>query len=428
MNGRPPSIARRLVRRLGLLFLVAFFGAGLLPFVLDRNERSEMAAKFVQQDLQRLALAIRAGPDGRIVVDLPRDAEFGYRIIDAKGAVLLDRDGEIAQTTLLPGKVEIETARAHIQGPTGPLTIEVEAGELSLAEFWRASIDEWIKELLPLMLPILLAAVVVGWRTIGSSLRPLSQLAADAARITPRAMQLRLSDAHVPAELVPLVDSINAALDRLEDGFRHQREFTADAAHELRTPLAVLSAHADTLGDRKAAVALKLDIASMRRLVDQLLAVAELDALPHQAPVPTDLAALTGELAAQMAPLALEAGRSIEVVGTDRPVPVSAHPEALWRALRNLVENAIQHTPAGSAVEIEVTPKPAIHVRDRGPGIPPAHRGRVTERFWRADRRRQGGAGLGLNIVERIARAEGARLVIADRPEGGADIALDFAA
>jgi signal transduction histidine kinase len=129
-----------------------------------------------------------------------------------------------------------------------------------------------------------------------------------------------------------------------------------------------------------------------------------------------------------MAPLALEAGRSIAVLGIEQPVRIQAHPDALWRAIRNLVENAIQHAPVGSAVEIEVTPAPAIHVRDRGPGMSPADRARATERFWRANRNRHGGAGLGLNIVDRIARAEGGRLIIADRPEGGADIALSFAA
>ena len=145
-----------------------------------------------------------------------------------------------------------------------------------------------------------------------------------------------------------------------------------------------------------------------------------------QPTVPTDLSALTAELAAQMAPLALEAGRTIALFGTEPPARMNAHPEALRRALRNLLENANQHEPVGSAVEVEVTAAPAIHVRDRGPGIPAADRARVTERHWRADRNRQSGAGLGLNIVDRIARAEGGRLIIADRPGGGADIALSF--
>ena len=428
MNRRPPSIARRLVRRLGILFLIVFFAACLLPFVIDRDERSEMAAKIVQQDLQRLALAVHGGPDGKIAVDLPLDPGFSYRIIDANGAVLLDTDGNTVPRTLAPGKVEIETARTRIQGPSGPLTIEVAAGEFSILDFWRASIGEWLAELLPFLLPMLVGALLIGLRTISGSLGPLERLTREAAQISPHATELRLNGDRLPLELVPLVSSVNAALDRLEEGFRHQREFTADAAHELRTPLAVISAHVDTLADRKVALALKQDIAAMRRLIDQLLAVAELDAIPFQPPVPTDLSALTGELAAQMAPLALEAGRSIAVLGTEQPVRIQAHPDALWRALRNLVENAIQHAPVGSAVEIEVTPAPAIHVRDRGPGMSPTDRARATERFWRANRNRQGGAGLGLNIVDRIARAEGGRLIIADRPEGGADIALSFAA
>jgi signal transduction histidine kinase len=385
-----------------------------------------MAAKMVQQNLHRLAVAIRAAPGGTIAVDLPPDPGFAYRIFDANGSLLLHSGGTVAARAMLPDRIAIETARAEIEGPNGPLGIEVAAGDPSLLDFWRGSIGEWATELLPLLLPLLAGALLIGVRTIDGSLRPLERLAREAARISPRATALRLSDDCLPLELAPLVSSVNAALDRLEEGFRHQREFTADAAHELRTPLAVLSAHVDTFADRKSAPALKQDIAAMRRLVDQLLAVAELDAMPFQPTVPTDLSALTAELAAQMAPLALEAGRTIALFGTEPPARMNAHPEALRRALRNLLENAIQHAPVGSAVEVEVTAAPAIHVRDRGPGIPAADRARVTERHWRADRNRQSGAGLGLNIVDRIARAEGGRLIIADRPGGGADIALSF--
>lgn len=427
MTRRQPSITGWLVRRLGFLFLVVFFAAGLLPFVIDRDERSEMAARIVQRDLQRLALAIRSGSRGEIAVDLPADPGFAFRIISPTGQVLLDTDGGAAPRTLSPDKVEIEAARARIQGPSGPLIIEIAANDLSIVDFWRAAIGEWATELLPLLLPLLAGTLFIGTRTISDSFRPLKRLASEAAQISPRAIELRLSDDPLPPELVPLVRSVNAALDRLAEGFRHQREFTADAAHELRTPLAVLSAHVDTLDDRKSAVALKQDIASMRRLVDQLLAVAELDAMPFQRPVPTDLSALAMDLAAQMAPLALAAGRSVAVLGVEQPVRMNAHPEAMRRALRNLLENAIQHTPVGSVVELEVTPAPGIHVRDRGPGIAPADRARVTERYWRGDRNRHGGAGLGLNIVDRIVRAEGGRLVIADRPGGGADIAFSFA-
>ncbi len=428
MNRRPPSIARRLVRRLGILFLVAFFAAGLLPFVVDRDERSEMAAKILQQDLDSLASAIRVAADAKVEVDFPANPDFAYRVLDAQGAVLAGSDSPSPPPALPADKVEMETARAWIATPNGSLTLEVTAEHMSMQSFWMGAVVEWLSELVQLLLPVLVGAMIIGVLTIRSSLAPLARLAREAARFSPRSMELRLSDDRLPRELVPLVSSVNAALDRLEEGFRHQREFTADAAHELRTPLAVISAHVDTLADRKVALALKQDIAAMRRLIDQLLAVAELDAIPFQPPVPTDLSALTGELAAQMAPLALEAGRSIAVLGIEQPVRIQAHPDALWRAIRNLVENAIQHAPVGSAVEIEVTSAPAIHVRDRGPGMSPADRARATERFWRANRNRQGGAGLGLNIVDRIARAEGGRLIIADRPEGGADIALSFAA
>jgi signal transduction histidine kinase len=189
----------------------------------------------------------------------------------------------------------------------------------------------------------------------------------------------------------------------------------------------VLSAHLDTLSDRATAAALRQDMVGMTRLVDQLLAVAELDSIPSEPPVMLDLAGHARELAASMAPYALKAGRPLAVLGTTAAVPIRGHPEAIRRALRNLVENAVQHAPRGSTIEIEVTDEPAVHVLDRGPGIPAAMHSRVRERFWRGDRSRDGGAGLGLAIVERIAEAENARLVIGDREGGGADISLVFA-
>jgi len=425
MSERRYSIARRLIRRLGILFLVAIFCAGLLPFVLDRDERSEMAAKVIQEDLERLAQSLRFEADGRVTAALPADAGFGYRVLGPDGTPLIE-SGPLDPPPLR-GSTEIETARTRVAGPSGPLLLEVTTRDLSAASFWLAAAMEWGTESLPLLILLLVGVVVIGVRTIADSMAPLGRLADEAAGVSPGSMDRRLGSGRWSMELAPLVASVNAALDRLEEGFRHQRQFTADAAHELRTPLAVLSAHLDTLSDRATAAALRQDMAGMSRLVDQLLAVAELDSIPSEPPVTLDLPGHVRELAASMAPFALKAGRPLAVLGTTGAVPIRGHPEAIRRALRNLIENAVQHAPRGSTIEIEVTDEPAVHVLDRGPGIPADMHSRVRQRFWRGDRSRDGGAGLGLAIVERIAEAENARLVIGDREGGGADISLVFA-
>jgi len=162
----------------------------------------------------------------------------------------------------------------------------------------------------------------------------------------------------------------------------------------------------------------------MGRLVSQLLSVAQLEVLAVAPDEIADLHALTVEVAESLAPLAVQQGKEIAVIGTDARVLVRGNAETLRQAIRNLAENAVQHTTLGTSVEIEVTAEPAIYVRDHGPGVPPALRDRVTRRFWRADRSKGEGSGLGLAIVKRIADAHRGRLEIDDAPGGGARFIL----
>jgi signal transduction histidine kinase len=197
-----------------------------------------------------------------------------------------------------------------------------------------------------------------------------------------------------------------------------QREFTADAAHELRTPLAVLAAHLDSLEDKKVAAALREDVERMGRLVGQLLSVAQLEALDAAAEETADLHAIAVDVAASLAPFALRRSRAVAVSGEPGVALVRGNAEALRQAVRNLVENALQHTPPDTTVEVSVSAAPALQVTDRGPGVPAADRERLFERFWRG-RRSGDGAGLGLAIVQRIVAAHGGSLTVDDAPGGG---------
>jgi signal transduction histidine kinase len=230
----------------------------------------------------------------------------------------------------------------------------------------------------------------------------------------------------MPQEVIPLVRAVNQALDRLEEGFRGQREFTADAAHELRTPLAILRTQIDTIDDRELAKSLRDDIESMSRLVNQLLDIAELETFVIGDGEIANLSAIATEIAAYIAPLALSQRKSVAVTGADRTVRVRGNADALGRAIRNLVENALTHTAAGTAVEIAVDAAGELRVMDRGPGVPSTEREQIFRRFWRRDRRRAGSAGLGLAIVKRIAEMHRATVHVSDRPGGGAVFALRF--
>jgi signal transduction histidine kinase len=427
------SLTSRLGWRLGGLFVIAFLVAGLLPYINSRDDRSEVMAETLQADLRLVAKAVAREPDGRIAVGLPREIHFAYRVRDPSGAVLAKSEGwdglqSAAMNSAKPGELQISVLSGQIDTAWGPLLLDVMPSdrEPSLID---GLVNEWGDEILPLLLPVLGTALLIGVWTIRRSLAPLARVAAAASAITPLETGVRLPSDDLPAELMPLVTAVNDALDRLAEGFRHQREFAADAAHELRTPLAVLSAHIETLPDKAAVASLKQDLAGMRRLVDQMLAVAELDARPLHVGGDIDLAALAVDLATAMAPLCLAQHRDLAVVGAEHPVPVHGDGAALRRALRNLVENAIAHSPERTAIEIHVTGATGgrgamLSVRDSGPGFAPADRARVTQRFYRGRRAKGPGAGLGLAIVERIMAAHGGRLEIGAAPGGGAEVTL----
>ena len=276
-------------------------------------------------------------------------------------------------------------------------------------------------------LPILLLLLAIDIAIFRRALRPIVEASAKAQNIGPARTDVRLPVAEMPNEIRPLVLAVNQALDRLEQGFRVQRDFTADAAHELRTPLTILRTRIDTLPDPQVAEALRQDIAGMSRIVSQLLDIAELETFAVDPSETANLQCVCAEVAEFVAPLALAQGKTIALSGAKGPVWVKGNPETLSRAIRNLAENAINHTPQGTAVEIVVSEVGSVCVLDQGPGVPDNERELVFRRFWRRDRRRTGSAGLGLSIVRRIVEAHAGTITIESRPTGGAQFSLRFA-
>jgi signal transduction histidine kinase len=248
-----------------------------------------------------------------------------------------------------------------------------------------------------------------------------------AKSITPTRIDMRFSVDKMPSEIKPLVLSVNQALDRLDQGFRIQREFTADAAHELRTPLTILRMRINSIADRDLANSLRSDIAGMSRIVDQLLDVAELETFVLDPSEKADLQSVCIEAAEFVAPLAVAQGKSIELKGEEGPIWVKGHHDALFRAVRNLAENAINNTPQGSIVEVILSENGTLSIVDRGPGIAEGERELIFRRFWRRDRTRCGSAGLGLSIVRRIVEAHAGTIDVANRASGGAMFSISLA-
>jgi signal transduction histidine kinase len=256
-------------------------------------------------------------------------------------------------------------------------------------------------------------------------LAPLRAAAAGAAAIGPADVSARLPEKGLPQEVLALVKAVNRALDRLQQAFEAQQGFIADAAHELRTPIAVLKAHAAILSQDASLDSLKREISDLERLVNQLLDHAKIEGLILSPADRADLSAIAREVAEFLAPAALAQSKSIELDGATAPLQINGSHDFLFRALRNLVENGLSHTPVGQPVVIAVGDGPHLSVRDHGPGVPENKRELIFQRFWQGKRDR-GGAGLGMDIVSRTVQAHAGHISVSDAPGGGAIFSIRF--
>jgi signal transduction histidine kinase len=235
-------------------------------------------------------------------------------------------------------------------------------------------------------------------------------------------------------ELSTLGRTFNRMLDHIEQSVNAQRRFIGDASHELKTPLTVVRGNAELLArdpggkdSQQAAAAILREATRMQRIVDDLMAIAELDAAPEMRLAPLDLRQLVRRVTRELAQLAGE--RRLRVSGTG-PAWVVGDGDRLEHAVRNLVQNAITATEPAGRIEVDVTAAGAavsLRVADDGPGIPPEHQLHVFERFYRVDKARSragGGTGLGLTIVRSVVEAHSGTVTAGSADLGGAEIEL----
>ncbi len=434
------SLQGRLARRLGILFLGSVMLITLGLFVSALGTFTVFGEATLLQDARRLAEVMKQEPAAiERVAETLRASGVHFAVeIEPGTPVLMSSMPDAVWLCALPVGAVLPT---YFRGaaPNGVeqvglitrldgLWIRIAEPSQSSEAFVEMVFHEYLLDYLWVIVAFAAVMMVVGQITISRAFQSVRAISQQAMAIEPPAANVRLSSNDVPSELWPTIAALNGALDRLERGFIMQREFLAHAAHQLRTPLAALGARVDDLqaGSAEAAAAVRGDVRRLSRLVNQLLKVArfDLDAIDTQRRA--DLHEIAEEAVAMLAPVAVNRGRSLALIRANRPVMVRGNAAAIGDALTNLIENALEHSPPGGEVEVEVAADGAVRVLDRGPGMPAEFHEHPFQRFWRGSDSRYAGAGLGLSIVSEVARQHGANVTVEQRPGGGTIIGIRF--
>ena len=318
------------------------------------------------------------------------------------------------------------------QGTAPVLIVSRSVGEL------QSTLNQTILFLAVLSVLVVAAGTLLAHRLAGNILEPVRRIASTARSLSQNELNRRVEVDVPPDELGELVETFNGMLARLEASFETLRRFTADASHELRSPLAVMRSELEGTLARARTPAeyqqvlrgLEAEVEHMSRMVDQLLMLARADAgALRPAETNLDVADFLHETAARWRPVADSRHVQVDVDAPDSG-SVLADPDLLRRVMDNLIDNATRHTPEGTAVQLTGAPTAGgwnIDVRDHGPGVPAAARSVLFERFVRADTARArdtAGAGLGLALSRAIAESHGGSLQLLDQNGSGATFRL----
>ncbi|WP_308101806.1 ATP-binding protein [Paraburkholderia madseniana] len=389
-----------------------------------------------------IASGLRFDGTGRLVsVALPSEkawlfevapTELKYRVLDERGNVLLASNGAEGREAWIAG--DLAGAVGNVQRveigakPFEILTLRVPHGSAvfytqtaTSERFVNAIIDAKIKPMPAIIKTIVLVATIIFGLslpfTVHRVLKPLREASRAAARITPRNLTTRLSTTGIPSEIKPLIHAFNETLDRLEKGFAVQQQFLASAAHELQTPLTLIRGQIELQPgiDDKDLLFREIDL--MARQVRQLLHLAEVSESQNFSFGEVNIVDVVQDVVAYLARKADRREVTLRLETTVAPSSIWADRSALFILLKNIVENAINASPAHGTVVL-IVDAVSVQVQDEGPGIRQEYLPFLFKRFWRAPDARHEGAGLGLAICKEIATAHEWRLTVSSLVSG----------
>lgn len=440
-----PFVRLRWLNSLNLKVLLAFIAGAVLSIVLMiltavlivSTQGDILSGKAVAERTEDLARVLRFNgegmPDGFDDMDNINEtedeswqheslkSETAYRVLDASGNVVLSSPAGAAfwpdsgvASRLEPGRFEFERVGIAMRGATESVERNGKTWFVQFATSTRFLHLIYGDFALPFTgvgiivfsLIMLFVFGACGYVTLKYTLKPLREISESAAAISPQCLHTRLQTSRVPTEIEPLVDSFNRALERLEYGYRVQQEFLATAAHELKTPLTLIRSQIELGVDEGNRSELLQDVSHMGRQVQQLLHLAEASESQNYEFTPVDAESLAFEVMNYLERLANQQGVRLQAVVEPGLTILHADRGALFTLLKNLLENAIQHSRAGNVVRLRAASN-LISVQDEGAGVLPEDLPKLFMRFWRSPERRDLGAGLGLSICREIARVHG---------------------
>lgn len=429
----PHSLRARLLAVYGVAMLVSALLVGSMAFFMAGPFNRYMLQYGAEDFAQNIATRAQFSADGKPTgfdeqkietwLFTSFKEELAVRIVDPEGRAAFSPTGEADVLApqgqgFNPAVRRFALERNGVQMHAGTAPIEHD-GVTWYVQF--AASDRLVLKLrdslgtpalqhgiLATCLTFLAVFLVATHLTLQRMLLPLRAASLEAQRITPQTLDARLQARDLPEELAPLIDAFNRALDRLQVGFRTQQEFLANAAHELKTPLALIRAQVELMPATQNNTYLLQDVDHMARQVQQLLHLAEASETHNYRIEEVHPLAAISEVCEYMDRIAERNG--VKIAFGMRPQKYGA--AAFWMAdrgalftlLKNLLENAIQHSPAGTVVTITAH-RDGFSVADQGTGVHPAELDKLFHRFWRGAARRDKGAGLGLSICQEITNA-----------------------
>jgi len=443
MTAAPRSLASRLTSRLFVIAAAALVVNMLAVGAYYGFDRRAMEGEVVEHRLRLVAEAFdpasgRVEASARALYEAHPEA-YAFVVADADGRVL-----DAANPGLVPRRAFEEAAfaddwLAHRVSDSRSLLIASKRASLGGRDLRlvfvmredpanlmaRALLAEFVGHIWLPIVPVVVLLIAANAVLIRRGLAPVTAAARWARSVRPGQPPAPLPAGDLPSEIVDLVDATRRSLDRLNDALSAEKRRAAEAAHALRTPVAVLAARLDALPPGPVTDQLRADVVALSRTVRQVLASTNADALQVDESLRVDLGAVASRVAAALAAFAASRDVELDLELPAAPIVVAADPDALELALSNLVENAIVHGGSG-VVDLTVGPGPEVRVRDRGPGVPHGAGRSLFQPFWRAADAVPGGTGLGLAIVERLQRAQGGEVQVEAPADGGAAFRLRF--